>query len=47
MAVPKVGERLRCPDCGTEIVVVRAPDAEPSCCGRPLVNSREDKAQAG
>ena len=36
MALPKAGQKLRCSQCGTEAVVVRAPGAEVTCCGRPL-----------
>ncbi|HET6809759.1 MAG TPA: hypothetical protein VFH50_01970 [Acidimicrobiales bacterium] len=47
MAVPKAGERLRCPQCGTEVVVVRAPGDEPKCCGQPLLSGRDDKTKTG
>jgi len=36
MAPPKAGQKLRCTECGTEAVVVRAPGSEVTCCGRPL-----------
>lgn len=32
----KVGSRLRCERCGTEIVVVKAPEGEIVCCGQPM-----------
>jgi hypothetical protein len=35
MAV-KVGERLRCEQCGTEIIIVKATDADVSCCGTTM-----------
>jgi ribosomal protein S27E len=35
-AATKVGSRLRCPSCGTEVIVVKAPTAPMSCCGQPL-----------
>jgi hypothetical protein len=31
-----VGARLQCSKCGTEIIVVKATDADVSCCGAPL-----------
>jgi hypothetical protein len=36
-AATKVGTRLRCPTCGTEVIVVKAPTAPLSCCGQLLV----------
>jgi len=32
------GTRLRCPECGTEIVVVKSATGPLACCGRPLAN---------
>lgn len=32
----RVGARLRCESCGTEVVVVRAGASAPTCCGEPL-----------
>lgn len=32
----RVGGRLRCETCGTEVVVVKAPASTPSCCAGPL-----------
>ena len=32
-----VGTRLRCAECGSELIVVGKADAELSCCGRPPV----------
>jgi ribosomal protein S27E len=42
-----VGERVRCTSCGTEIIVVKAPTAALSCCGRPLVSLSEEGASGG
>jgi len=36
MGVPTAGQRLRCPTCGTEIVVVKAPAEAIVCCGSPM-----------
>jgi desulfoferrodoxin-like iron-binding protein len=36
-AVTKVGSRLRCQTCGTEVIVVKASTAPLTCCGQPLV----------
>ena len=36
MAPTKVGSRLRCEHCGTEIIVVKATDAEVTCCGQAM-----------
>jgi hypothetical protein len=35
------GTRLRCPSCGTEIVVVKSATGPLACCGRPLANLTE------
>jgi hypothetical protein len=35
-AATKVGSRLRCPTCGTEVIVVKAPTTPISCCGQVL-----------
>lgn len=32
----KAGTRLRCATCGSEIVVVKAQEAQLTCCGQPL-----------
>lgn len=32
----KAGTRLRCEDCGSEIIVVRASGPELQCCGKAL-----------
>jgi len=32
----KVGTRLACGQCGTEIIVVKATDTSVSCCGAPM-----------
>jgi desulfoferrodoxin-like iron-binding protein len=37
MAATKVGTRLRCERCGTEIIVVKATDDDLACCGQPMV----------
>jgi ribosomal protein S27E len=36
VAATKVGSRLRCERCGTEIIVVKAADAAVTCCGQPM-----------
>jgi len=36
MSPTKVGSRLRCERCGTEIIVVKATDAAVTCCGQPM-----------
>ena len=36
MAEVKSGERLRCADCGTEIVVIKPGGPVPRCCGKEL-----------
>jgi ribosomal protein S27E len=36
VAATKVGVRLRCGRCGTEIIVVKAADSELQCCGEPM-----------
>jgi desulfoferrodoxin-like iron-binding protein len=36
MAPTKVGTRLRCERCGTEIIVVKSTDDELTCCGQPM-----------
>lgn len=38
MDAPKAGQRLRCDNCGTEIVVVKPPAEWPSCCSQPLTD---------
>jgi ribosomal protein S27E len=37
VAATKVGSRLRCERCGTEIIVVKAADDAVTCCGQPMV----------
>jgi desulfoferrodoxin-like iron-binding protein len=37
MAATKVGTRLRCERCGTEIIVVKATDDDLTCCEQPMV----------
>ena len=46
MSAPKVGERLRCETCGTEIIVVKAPGGAVSCCGATMVG-KEQEAKSG
>ncbi|HSO95556.1 MAG TPA: desulfoferrodoxin [Acidimicrobiia bacterium] len=42
MTATKVGTRLRCDGCGTEIIVVKTgDDTAPVCCDHPMV-ARED-----
>lgn len=36
MAEVKSGERLRCADCGTEIVVIKPGGPVPYCCGQEM-----------
>jgi desulfoferrodoxin-like iron-binding protein len=37
MAAPAaIGTRLTCTECGTEIIVVKAPGGDLSCCGQPM-----------
>jgi desulfoferrodoxin-like iron-binding protein len=36
VAATKVGSRLRCARCGTEIIVVKAADGPVTCCGEPM-----------
>jgi len=38
MTATKVGTRLRCDHCGTEIIVVKTADGSaPACCDQPMV----------
>jgi hypothetical protein len=36
MTEPKAGARFRCETCESEIIVVKAGDQVPSCCGKPM-----------
>jgi hypothetical protein len=36
MAPTAVGARLRCAQCGTEIIVVKATDEAIACCSEPM-----------
>ena len=36
MAGTAVGARLRCAQCGTEIIVVKGTDEQVVCCGAPM-----------
>ncbi|HEY1280824.1 MAG TPA: hypothetical protein VGF22_14195 [Acidimicrobiales bacterium] len=38
-ATPTNGTRLRCPVCGTEIIVLKANEPDLACCGEPLYAS--------
>jgi hypothetical protein len=38
MTQPKPGLRLRCGQCGTEIIVIKADGAWPTCCGDTMVD---------
>ncbi len=37
MTKGSIGSRLRCPHCETELIVVKAGEAEIECCGEPMV----------
>jgi hypothetical protein len=36
MSPAAVGARLQCATCGTEIIVVKATEADIACCGAPM-----------
>jgi hypothetical protein len=36
MADMKPGERLRCADCGTQIIVIKPDGSVPQCCGKDM-----------
>jgi hypothetical protein len=36
MATVKPGERLRCTECGTEVVIIKADGVAPRCCGKAM-----------
>lgn len=38
----KTGERLRCADCGTEVIIIKADGVRPACCGKPLAPPLRD-----
>jgi len=38
MTEVKAGARFRCETCGSEIIVVKAGDQAPSCCGKPMAD---------
>jgi len=46
MTAPAAGQRLRCASCGTEIIIVKAPEGPLSCCGQPMAG-REEEAAGG
>jgi hypothetical protein len=39
----QTGARLTCAGCGTQVMVVKAPSAAPSCCGVPLAGPATGK----
>jgi hypothetical protein len=47
MDTPKAGTRLKCSECGTEVMVVKAPTGPLSCCGKQLGGRDEEKAANG
>jgi rubrerythrin len=47
MGVPKAGQRLRCDQCGTEVVVIKSPDQVPKCCGQPLSDPSQKEQSVG
>ena len=47
MSIPKAGTRLKCQECGTEVMVVKAPGAALSCCGKEMGGRDEEKAANG
>ncbi len=47
MSAPAVGDRLRCENCGTEIILVKAPTGPMSCCGRPMAKRAEEGVKGG
>lgn len=46
MADVKPGMRLLCQECGTEVVIIKADGAVPSCCGQLMVNRAQTQAGA-
>jgi len=32
----QLGKRFHCPDCGTEVLCIKAGDGNVHCCGRPM-----------
>jgi hypothetical protein len=41
MTPTAVGSRLRCAECGTEIIVVKGTDEPVTCCDRPMAPREE------
>ena len=39
----KPGTKLGCGTCGTEVILVRAADQVPSCCGQPLQDPKKEQ----
>jgi desulfoferrodoxin-like iron-binding protein len=39
MASAKPGQRFRCAECGTEVVVIKPGESVPSCCGQEMENA--------
>lgn len=39
----KPGTRVRCEECGSELIVVKAADPELTCCDRPVSPLSPDK----
>ena len=35
---PSTGDRLRCTNCGAELIIIGAQAPELTCCGLPLVD---------
>ena len=44
---PKVGSKIRCGKCGTEVVVVKAPATPIRCCGEALSAAPKKEAANG
>ena len=44
---PKVGSKIRCGKCGTEVVVVKAPATPIRCCGKDLEAIQKKEAANG
>jgi ribosomal protein S27E len=44
---PKVGSKVQCAKCGTEVVVVKAPKEPIKCCGEPMGAPKAKEAASG
>ena len=44
MADMKPGARLRCADCGTQIVVIKPDGQVPHCCGKEMESASDTAA---